>query len=253
MLVDSHCHLDAREFDPDRDAVMARARAAGVTTQVIPGITLAGFDGLRRLCNETPGLHPAWGLHPLFLAEHAPAHLAALRDWLERERPVAVGECGLDFYVEDLDRELQQDYFLRQLELAREFDLPVIIHARRAVDAVIKAIRDTGGLRGLVHSFSGSAQQAAQLFDLGFHLGIGGPVTYPRARRLRAVVATMPTEWLLLETDAPDQPLHGHQGERNEPARLADVLQVVASLRGEEPAALAAATSRNARALFGLD
>ncbi len=253
MLVDTHCHLDAREFDRDRGGVMARARAAGVTTQVIPAITLAGFEDLRRLCDGTPGLHPAWGLHPLFLAEHAPEHLRALRDWLERERPVAVGECGLDFYVDGLDRDLQQDYFLRQLELAREFGLPVIIHARRAVEAVIKAIRATGGLRGVVHSFSGSAEQAAQLFRLGFHLGIGGPVTYPRARRLRAVVATMPAEWLLLETDAPDQPLHGHQGERNEPARLADVLQVVATLRDEEPAALAAATSRNARALFGLD
>jgi TatD DNase family protein len=253
VLVDSHCHLDAREFDSDREAVVARARAAGVATQVIPGITLAGFDGLRRLCSETPGLHPAWGLHPLFLAEHAPAHLEALRDWLERERPVAVGECGLDFFVEGLDRDLQQDYFLRQLELAREFDLPVIIHARRAVDAVIKAIRDIGGLRGVVHSFSGSAEQAARLFGLGFHLGIGGPVTYPRARRLRSVVAAMPAEWLLLETDAPDQPLQGHQGERNEPARLADVLQVVASLRGEEAATLAAATTRNAQALFGLD
>ena len=136
--------------------------------------------------------------------------------------------------------------------LAREFDLPVIVHARRAVDAVIAAIRAVGGLRGVVHSFSGSAEQAAQLHKLGFLLGIGGPVTYERANRLRGIVASMPLEQLLLETDSPDQPGAAHRGERNEPAHLVEVLDAVAQLRGVSRETLAAATDANAERLFNL-
>ncbi|HEY0229620.1 MAG TPA: TatD family hydrolase [Dokdonella sp.] len=252
MLIDSHAHLDAAEFDADRDAVIARARAAGVAAQVIPAITLAGFAKLRDLCAAQTGLHPAYGLHPMYLAEHRPHHLDDLRGWIERERPVAVGECGLDFFVEGLDADLQRDYFQRQLELARDFELPLILHARRAVDEVIATIRREGPLRGVVHSFSGSVEQARQLWKLGFCIGIGGPLTYERARRLREIVASMPIEFLLLETDAPDQPLSGHRGERNEPARLREVAEVVAALRNESLDAVAAATSNNAARLFGL-
>ena len=251
MLVDSHCHLDVAAFDADRSAVLARAVAAGVGAQVIPAITLAGFANLRALCATHAGLHAAYGLHPMYLAEHRPEHLHELRAWIERERPVAVGECGLDFFVDGLDADTQRAYFVRQLELAREFELPVILHARRAVDEVIATLRRIGGLRGVVHSYSGSAEQARQLWQLGFLLGIGGPVSYERARRLRDLVARMPLEFLLLETDAPDQPLATHRGERNEPARLAEVLDVVAALRGEPHEAIAAATTRNAQALFG--
>jgi len=252
MLIDSHSHLDAAEFDDDRDAVLARARAAGVTRQIVPAIALSGFENLRDLCAREAGLHPAYGLHPMYLDDHDPAHLDELERWLERERPIAIGECGLDFYIETLDRVTQYEYFDGQLELAREFDLPLILHARRAFDDVAAALRRVGGLRGVVHSFSGSEEQARQLWKLGFHLGIGGPVTYERAKRLREIVATMPIEFLLLETDSPDQPLSHHRGERNEPARLVDVLSVVAELRGETPEAIAAATTQNAMRLFGL-
>jgi len=252
VLVDSHCHLDAAEFDADRDAVIARAEAAGVAVQIVPAIALSGFTKLRALCASRSGLHPAYGLHPMYLHEHEPAHLDALRDWLERERPVAVGECGLDFFVEGLDADTQRLYFTRQLALAREFDLPVILHARRALDEVTAQIRRVGGLRGVVHSFSGSEEQARQLWKLGFSIGLGGPLTYERARRLRALAAHMPIEFLLLETDAPDQPLSAHRGERNEPARLVEVLDTVAELRGASRDDVAAATSRNAERLFGL-
>jgi len=251
-LIDSHSHIDAREFDADRGAVLARARKAGVTQQVAPAIAVSWFENLRQLCRRESGLHPAYGLHPMFLAEHRPEHLDVLAEWIERERPVAVGECGLDFYIEGLDRDTQYEYLDRQLELAREFDLPVILHARRAFDEIAAAIRRVGGLRGVVHSFSGSEEQARQLWKLGFHLGIGGPVTYERAKRLRTLVATMPIEWLLLETDSPDQPLSGHRGERNEPACLVEVLDVVAGLRGEPRERIAEATTRNAERLFGL-
>jgi TatD DNase family protein len=188
----------------------------------------------------------------MYLARHRPEHLRELRDWVGRERPRAIGECGLDYYVDGLDRDAQQRYFDAQLELARDHGLPVIVHARRAVDAVIAAIRRVGRLRGVVHSWSGSQQQAEQLWESGFLLGIGGPVTYERATRLRRQAATMPLECLLLETDAPDQPDSGIRGGRNEPARLRQVCEAIAALRGIAPEALAAATSANAERLFGL-
>jgi TatD DNase family protein len=251
-IVDTHCHLDVPGFDPDRDAVLARARAAGVARIVVPAIDAAAWPKLQRVCAADDGLHAAYGLHPLLLAEHRPAHLDELRDWIERERPVAVGECGLDFYIEDLDRDRQQRYFQAQLELAREFDLPLIVHARRAVEQAIHAIRAVGGLRGVVHSYAGSREQARQLHELGFLIGLGGPVTYARAKRLRQVAAQVPLEQLLLETDAPDQPDCESRGTRNEPARLPRVLAEIAVLRGMAPEALAEATTANARRLFGL-
>ena len=164
-----------------------------------------------------------------------------------------MGEIGLDFFLSDLDPARQREYFLRQLRIAREFDLPVIVHARRAMDEVTSTIKRMGGLRGVVHSFSGSVQQAERLWELGFHIGIGGPVTYERAQRLRHIVGTMPIERLLLETDAPDQPDAMHRGQRNEPMRLAEILRVVALLRGESEAVVAAATTANARHLFKFD
>jgi TatD DNase family protein len=253
MLFDSHCHLDAAEFDRDRDAVIARAQASGVMRQLVPAVTAAGWPKLRDICAGTAGLFPAYGLHPMFLAEHRDQHLLQLRDWIERERPLAIGECGLDFFIDGLDPAAQQRFFHGQLELAREYALPLIVHARRSVDAVIAAIKRGGsGVRGVVHSFSGSAEHARQLAQLDFMIGLGGPVTYDRANRLRKIAAGVPIEWLLLETDAPDQPDAGIRGQRNEPARLATVLQTIAELRDEDPAVIAAATTANAERLFGL-
>lgn len=251
-LIDSHCHLDVCEFDADRDDVLARARASGVSRQVVPAIGAAGFAKLRDLCRAESGLHPAYGLHPMYLAQHRPEHLDQLATWIDREHPVAVGECGLDFYVEGLDAGAQRRYFRRQLELAREFGLPVVLHARRAVDEVIATLRSVGKLSGVVHSFSGSMEQAQQLWTMGFCLGLGGPLTYPRAHRLHGLVAAMPLEFLLLETDSPDQPLHGHQGARNEPSLLTEVCACAAALRHVDPGEIAAATTRNAQRLFGL-
>lgn len=251
-LVDTHVHLDDPAFDADRTGVVTRARAAGVSRQVVPAIDAATWPRMRDACAMGPGLFPAYGLHPLLLARHRPAHLDELREWLERERPVAVGEIGLDYYVEELDRETQSGYFDAQLRLAREFDLPVIVHARRAVEDVIIAIRKVGGLRGVVHSYAGSIEQARQLQEAGFLLGFGGPVTYPRANRIRKVVAAVPLEQLLLETDSPDQPLCGHQGQRNEPCRVPEVLEAIAELRDEDPDTIARATTANAERLFGL-
>lgn len=252
-LADSHCHLDASGFDADRDQVLARARMAGVRTQIIPAVTASGWPALRDLCRSQAGLFPAYGLHPMFLDQHRPGHLDQLEHWLDHEMPVAVGECGLDFFIPGLDPEAQRRYFARQLGLARDRGLAVIVHARRAVDEVIASVRRVGRLRGVIHSFSGSDEQARQLWRLGFCLGIGGPVTYPRANRLRQIVAAMPIEQLLLETDAPDQPDADWRGRRNEPSRLPEILRVVAELRRERAEVIAAATLANTRRLFGLD
>ena len=251
-LVDSHSHFDSAEFDSDRVEAHARALAFGVTRQIVPAIDADGWPKLKQVCEQFTGLYPVYGLHPMYLSAHRKQHLDELRLWIQRERPVAVGECGLDFFVEGLDAEVQHQYFDAQLQLAREFDLPVIVHARRAVDAVIASIRRIGGLRGVIHSFPGSKQQAEQLHDLGFLLGIGGPVTYERAKRLRNVVATVPMDQLLLETDSPDQPNAAHRGQRNEPANMVEVLNVLSDLRGMTREDLASATTANAERLFGL-
>ena len=251
-LIDSHCHLDVAEFDPDRDAVIGRARDAGVVAQVIPAVSGESWPGLRALCAKHPDLFPAYGLHPVFLDDGCDAALEALPDWILREQPCAIGECGLDCYVEGLDIERQRRVFLRHCELARRFDLPLVLHALRAVEEVILTLRRFDGLRGVVHSFSGSPEQARQLWEMGFSIGLGGPVTYARANRLRRLATAMPLEHLLLETDAPDQPDCEHRGQRNEPARLRTVAETIASLRGEPLADVAATTTANARRLFQL-
>ncbi len=251
-LIDTHCHLDAAEFSGDRQQVLDRAQACGVVGIVVPAVSAAGWAALDALCSGSALLHPAFGLHPMFLADHRPEHLPELRRRLQTSRAVAVGECGLDYFVEGLDRTQQQFYFEAQLGIAREFDLPVIVHARRAVDAVIAAIRRVGGLRGVVHSFSGSAEQAELLRRIGFLLGIGGPVTHARAQRLRRLVATLPSEQLLLESDAPDQAPASRRGQRNSPEFLTEVLQTVAELRGESAELVARVSGENARRLFAL-
>lgn len=252
-LIDSHCHIDAPEFDADRADVIARAVQAGVERLVAPAVDAASWPGLKAAAQAHPQVAPAYGLHPMYLKHHRPEHLALLREWIERERPRAVGECGLDHYVGDLDPDTQRDYLVGQLKLAREFDLPLILHARRALDEVMALLRRIGGLRGVVHSFSGSAQQAGKLCDMGFLLGIGGPVTYERAQRLRGIVRTLPIDGLLLETDAPDQPDAGIRGRRNEPARLVEIAQTVAELRGEPLEYIAERTRANACRLFEFD
>ena len=252
-LTDSHAHIDGASFAAERHAMFQRAAEAGIRHIVVPAVDQASWPRIAELCAEHPQALPAYGLHPIFLQQHRPQHLLELSDWLKTHRAVAVGEIGLDYFLPELDVEQQREYFQQQLRIARDTDLPVIVHARRAVDEVTSTLRRLGGLRGVVHSFSGSQQQAERLWELGFYLGIGGPVTYSRANRLRQVVANMPIERLLLETDAPDQPGACHRGERNEPSNLLEVLDVIAELRGESPEAIAAATTRNARQLFRFD
>ncbi|UPG96361.1 TatD family hydrolase [Luteibacter aegosomatissinici] len=251
-LVDSHAHLDDSAFDADRGDMFERAARAGVRRWIVPAIDRGNWEAIEHLSASREGVYPAYGLHPLFMANHRRDHLGELPHWLDGHGAVAVGEIGLDFYVDGLDPDEQRDLFVRQLHIAKEHDLPVIVHARRAFEETIHTLRRIGGLRGVVHSFSGSEEQARQLFELGFHIGIGGPVTYDRANRIHRVVRQMPLEWLLLETDSPDQPCMHHRGERNEPAYMVDVLETIAILRESDPGEVAKVTTANAATLFGL-
>ncbi len=167
-LIDSHCHFDADRFDPDRDAAYMRARAAGVAAQIVPAVSAALWSKVKAVTTAYPGLYPAYGLHPMCLDEHRPEHLIALAKWVEQARPAAIGECGLDYYIPGLDPAQQVVFFTEQLRIARAYDLPVIVHARRAVDHVIKYLRRFPGVHGVVHSFSGSEQQARRLLESGF-------------------------------------------------------------------------------------
>ena len=253
MLIDTHCHLDVPEFDLDRDQVLAEARAAGVGRILVPAIQAAGWQGLISLCQREAGLFPALGLHPVFLERHQAGDLIELARLLAILRPVAIGEIGLDFFLPDLDRVRQQTLFEEQLNLAVSAHLPVIIHARKSHDAVIGCLRRIRTRGGTVHAFSGSIQQAHQYLDLGFKLGFGGMLTFERSSRLRALAKALPLDALVLETDAPDLTVASHQGERNSPAYLPDVLSALAQVRGQDPDYLAAHTSRNALAVFDFD
>jgi len=270
-LIDAHVHTDDERLNPDRADAVARAERAGVIAQVVPAVSARLWPRLREACAAHGTLHACYGLHPCFTAEHDETHVAELADWIGRERPVAIGECGLDYTgrgvgqgagksagkgagkgTDAADRAFQQHLFAAQLSLAREFDLPIVIHARGAVEDVIRMIRAAGHYQGLVHSFNGSAEQARRLIDLGYSLSFGGAVTWPRATRLRELVATLPLASLLLETDAPDQVDERHAGQRNEPAWLVEVWRSVASLRDEDPVTVARRTSENAIRLFAL-
>ena len=252
-IIDTHCHLDVAEFDPDRQSVLARARANGVAAIVVPGVLAPGWDHLWRFCAGESDLYPALGLHPVYLERHQEADLAALEKLLAERRPVAVGEIGLDYFVTGLDRQRQQALFEAQLEMAGAADLPVILHVRKAHDAVLATLRRIRVPGGIAHAYNGSLQQARQYIDLGFKLGFGGMLTYERSRRLRLLARGLPAEAIVLETDAPDLTVAQHRGMRNSPEYLPYCLAALAEARGENREDLARQTSANARAVLGLD
>lgn len=250
---DTHCHLDASEFDADRDAVHARAVAAGVTVQVIPAVTRDNFAAVAATCDRYPGCLPAWGLHPMLIAAHRPEHLADLRAQIEARRPVAVGEIGLDLFVRELDYATQEYFYVEQLKIARDHDLPVLLHGRRANDLLLKQLRKIGVRGGIAHAFNGSRQQADEFIKLGFKLGFGGAFTWPRANQLRRLAIELPLDAIVLETDSPDIPPFWIGRGRNSPAELPRIAETLAALRGTSVDAVAEATSHNARTLLGLN
>ena len=259
LWIDTHCHLDAGEFDADRDDVVARARAAGIALIVIPAVAVANFERVRELAHRHR-LAYALGIHPMCTGGAGAGDLAALRDALARHagdpRLVAVGEIGIDHFIAGLDHDRQAEMFAAQLGIAAEFGLPVLLHVRRAVDTVLKHLRRRPVAGGFAHAFNGSEQQAGAFVELGFRLGFGGAVTFDRALRIRRVGRALAAASIVMETDSPDIPPQWRYRTaearaagatmRNEPCELARIGAELAALRGEPVEALAAATTANA-------
>jgi TatD DNase family protein len=249
-FIDSHSHLDAAEFESDRDAVLERAQAAGVTIQVVPAVTEANCDQVAACCQRYPGCFPAWGMHPMYIGLHREQQLAALRHRVETWRPVAIGEIGLDLFVADLDFATQDYFYAEQLKIARDYDLPVLLHCRRANDQILKQLRRIKVRGGIAHAFNGSRQQADAFIGLGFKLGFGGAFTWERATNLRKLAVELPLEAIVLETDSPDIPPAWVGKGRNEPAELAKIAATLADLRGLPLERVAQLTAANARAVL---
>lgn len=265
MLIDTHCHLDAAEFDADRMAVARAARAAGVQAIVIPAVERANFATVRQLAHAVDTGAYALGIHPLYVARARDEDLDSLRQAIESALPdprfVAIGEIGLDFFVAEIasgaPRERQERFYAAQLDLAAEYGLPVLLHVRRSQDILLKHLRRKPGVPGgIAHAFNGSAQQARAFVDQGFALGLGGAMTYPRALQIRRHAVDIGLDHLVLETDAPDiAPAWLYEPERrNTPGQLPRIAAELAALRGQAVADVATATTSTAlRVLPRLD
>lgn len=252
MLIDTHVHLDAGEFDTDRLQLIAAARASGVGGFVVPAVARSNFAAVLALAAAHADIQVALGIHPLYVDGLQAGDLDELDRLLGSEPVCAVGEIGLDHFVAAADRAAQEALFVAQLELARKHELPVILHSRRALDAVLGCLRRRPPVGGIAHAFNGSLQQADLLIRLGFRLGFGGTLTYPGSRRIRALAASLPLEAIVLETDAPDMAPLWARGKRNEPANLAAYATTLAELRGIPVSEVIEVTGRNARAVLRL-
>ena len=250
--IDSHCHLDFTVFSSDLSDVIADAHRAGITAMIIPSVSASNWHKVYQLTQQFKGLYAAFGLHPMFLEQHEYTHIVSLDHFLKTHDAIAIGECGLDYFLPALDQEKQLQLFIEHLKLADKYSLPLIIHARKSIDIILKYLRQYPNSYGVIHSFSGSEQQAYQCIAQGFLLGFGGPITYTRAKKLRHLVTTLPLESLLLETDAPDQPASAHHGQRSEPRMVVEIATTFAQLRECSIEKIANTTTLNAKKLFGL-
>lgn len=254
-FIDTHCHFDFPPFSGNERESVARAVQAGVEKIIVPSVDATRFAAVLQLAQQHMPLYAALGLHPIVIHQHNDAALELLEQHL-MQRPaklVAIGEIGLDLYMEDPQFDRQQYFLDAQLRLARQYDLPVILHSRRTHDKLAQHLRRIKvPRRGVVHGFAGSLQQAQAFIAAGYAIGVGGTITYPRASKTRNTIAQLPLDALLLETDAPDMPLNGFQGQPNRPEQVVKVWQTLCELRSETPEAIAAALAANSERLFGL-
>jgi len=251
-LFDSHLHLDDDAFDPDREEVLARARAAGVVGMVTVGSDVMSSARAHALAERHQDVYAAVAVHPYEAAQAGPETMEELRTMAGHPKVVAIGETGLDF-MRGPDRDIQRDVFRRHLRLAADLDLPVVVHCREAFGDVLDILREWNARRVVMHAFSGSVETARRCVDAGYAISLGGPVTYTSARQTRDVARFVPPEALLLETDAPVLTPEPYRGRRNEPAYLARIAERIAVLRGVDPDVIAATTTANARRIFRLE
>lgn len=251
-LIDSHCHFDFEQFDSDRADILSRCQQLGVDKIIVPGVTANTWDRLLQVCQQSSHLFPALGLHPMFMSEHQPQDLHSLAEYLDHHRPIAMGEIGLDFYLADHDKSSQITLFEQQLRIASEYDLPVILHVRKAHDQALILLKKYPIKGGVVHAFNGSKQQAQLYIQQGFLLGVGGVISYDRATRLRQLFSELPLSALALETDAPDMPLQGQLTTRNSPEFIPNILAALTTLRPESADVIAHTTTHNVQTLFAI-
>lgn len=255
MFVDTHCHLDFERFEADRPEVVGRATAAGVTRIIVPAVDLDNCQQVLALADQYAGVYGAVGVHPNSTAGWQDDWLDQLRSLATHPKVVAIGEIGLDYYWDKSPKVTQHRAFAGQLALAAEMDLPVIVHNREADGDVLALLAEsplTGRDRpGVLHSFSSNWQTAQKALDMGYYLGFTGPLTYPKAEALRDVVAQMPLDRLLIETDAPFLAPQSQRGKRNEPAFVVQVAEMVAAVRKIKLDVLAMVLAENVGCLFG--
>ncbi|QWA10198.1 TatD family hydrolase [Sodalis ligni] len=255
VFIDTHCHFDFSPFSGDEAGSIARANETGVQRIIVPAVEADRFAGVLALSERYPALYAALGMHPIAICRHDDDGLALLEHCLRspRGKLVALGEIGLDDYIDEPLMTRQVALLEDQLHLAKRYDLPVILHSRRTHDRLAALLRRVDLPRtGVVHGFAGSYQQAEAFIKRGYYIGVGGTITYARATKTRGVMARLPLEWLLLETDAPDMPLSGFQGQPNRPERVRETFRVLCELRDEPPERIAEIIYRNTLALFGL-
>lgn len=251
-LIDTHCHLNFSQFDSDREKLLEHCQAIGVKDIIIPGVKAEDWTQLLKTCGQSPLLHPALGLHPLFLADHKTEHLLQLKDLVAHNTVIAIGEIGLDFYLPNHNKKAQIDLFSEQLTLAQAVELPVLLHVRKAHDQTLSLLQKYPVIGGIVHAFNGSLQQAEQYQQLGFVFGVGGAITYPKATRLRSLFSQLPLSSIVLETDAPDMPLLEMQGQRNSPVNIPLILNTLSAIRSESSEEIATITTNNAKQILAL-
>ncbi|MDT8370812.1 MAG: TatD family hydrolase [Gammaproteobacteria bacterium] len=251
-LIDSHCHLDFEQFDLDRWQILKRCQQLGISHIVIPGVTAKQWSRMFELCDHNDMLHPGLGLHPMFMQQHQADDLKTLELYLSQKNVVAIGEIGLDFYSKDHDKDAQIKLVTAQLKLAQQADLPVILHVRKAHDQMIALLKQYPVKGGIVHAFSGSEQQARNYIKQGMLFGIGGAYSYKWATRLHNLIKQLPLSSIVLETDAPDMPLEGKQGQRNSPESIAVIANIVADLRQQSVKDIARITTENCKRIFNI-
>lgn len=255
MLVDTHCHLDFERFDGDRDAVVERALAAGVRRIIVPAVDMENAEAVLKLADRFPEVYAAIGVHPNSSAGWQDGWVSALRDLAAHEKVLAIGEIGLDYHWDKSPAEIQRQAFEKQLALAHELDLPVIVHNREADADVLRLLEQsnqrTRERPGVLHSFSSTWEVAVKGLDMGYFLGFTGPVTYKNAAELRDIVARMPVDRILVETDAPFLSPQQVRGQRNEPAYVVHVAGQIAAVRETSLTIIEAMTTENAACVFG--
>jgi len=255
MLIDSHAHIDDQKFNEDREAVLKNAQAAGVELIVNPGADEASSFRAVAMSEKYPMVYATVGIHPHDAKDYITSkHDALLKEWAKKEKVVAIGEIGLDYHYDYSPRDIQQEVFIRQLVIAKEVKLPIVIHNRESMEDMVRILKEyfAPAYGGIMHSYSGSVEMAKIFLDMGFYLSISGPLTFSNARKLPEVVAMMPLERLLIETDSPYLTPTPHRGKRNEPAYVHFVAAEIARIRGITVEEVGEITTQNAKRVFGI-